>query len=177
MEYRCEPVKGWEEYQVDTNGVVYGKNGQPLKYSLNHSGYCMINFYVNHVRKGFAIHTLVAKQFLDNDDTFKTQVNHKDGNKTNNRVDNLEWVTPLENTRHAIEVLGHDNSGGNHVNAKRVIGKTSSGTILYDFPSMADAGRYFAGEKYNPRYSQNSICRQIKGRRKSYKGCQWEFVE
>ena len=46
MEYKREPVKGYEEYEVDTNGVVYGKNGKPLKYSINHNGYCIINFYI-----------------------------------------------------------------------------------------------------------------------------------
>lgn len=96
VEYKREPARGYEEYEVDTNGVIYGKNGKPLKYSLNYRGYCIINFYVNHKRTGFGIHTLVAKQFIPNNDINKNQVNHKDGNKTNNSVDNLEWATPKE---------------------------------------------------------------------------------
>lgn len=66
MEYKRQNINGYEEYQVDTNGVVYGKNGKKLKYSINHNGYCIVNFYNNHKRKGFAIHTLVAKQFILN---------------------------------------------------------------------------------------------------------------
>lgn len=106
MDYKKEYIKDFPEYQIDTNGVVYGKNGNPLKYSLNHKGYCIINFYVDHKRKGFGIHTLVAKQFIYNEDPInKTQVNHKNGNKQDNYVDNLEWVTPKENSFHSVHVL------------------------------------------------------------------------
>lgn len=121
VKYRREPVKGYEEYEVDTNGIVYGKNGKPLKYSLNYKGYCMINFYVNHKRTGFGIHTLVAKQFIPNNNINKNQVNHKDGNKTNNSVDNLEWVTSGENMRHSVDVLGNY-TGAKNCNAKAIKG-------------------------------------------------------
>ena len=83
MEYEKRPVniKGWEMYQVDTDGNVYGKNGKKLKYSLNHNGYCIVNFYHNHIRKGFGVHTIVALTFIENNNPLKTQVNHKMGIK------------------------------------------------------------------------------------------------
>lgn len=121
MEYKKEKVKGYEEYQVDTNGIVYSKRGRPLKYSLNHSGYCIINFYVNGKRTGFGIHTIVAKQFIPNDNPERTQVNHKDGNTMNNRVDNLEWVTQSENVQHSINVLGN-HIGSKNGNARAIKG-------------------------------------------------------
>jgi hypothetical protein len=52
------------------------------------------------------VHRLVAMAFIEPDVKWKMTVNHKDGNRLNNRADNLEWCTPLENARHAIEVLG-----------------------------------------------------------------------
>lgn len=173
MEYKREPVKGYEEYEVDTNGVVYGKNGKPLKYSLNHKGYCMINFYVNHTVKGFAIHTLVAKQFIPNNDVNKNQVNHKDGNKINNNVENLEWVTPKENMEHAKNVLGIDRTGGNNVNSKKIKGTHKLTNEVIYFDSLADAGRYFTNNNY--RTTMKSIWRALKGYRKSYHKYIWEY--
>ena len=89
--YRREKVNGYEGYEVDTNGVIYGKRGKPLKFSINPNGYCIITFSINGKEKGFGVHQIVARQFITNDDPeHKTQVNHIDGNKENNRVENLE---------------------------------------------------------------------------------------
>lgn len=176
MEYRKEPVKGYEEYQVDTNGIVYGKNGKPLKYSLNHKGYCIINFYVDHKRTGFGIHTLVASQFIPNNDPLKWQVNHVDGNKENNNVDNLEWVTPEENMRHSVDVLGN-NIGVKNGGAKTIKGiNKKDGTEIY-FDAMSDGARYFVEEnKIKFIYAKNSLWRALNGKRKSYKGYYWQYV-
>lgn len=176
--YKKEPVKGYEEYQIDTNGIVYSKKGTPLKYSLNHSGYCIVNFYVDNKRTGFAIHTLVAKQFVHNDDIEnKTQVNHIDGNKENNNIENLEWVTPKENVKHCIDVLGINKLGINNPNAKKIRGiNIHTGEDILEFDTIIDAARYFSKDKYNPRYVQNSIYRALKGMRNSYKGYYWKYI-
>lgn len=173
VEYKKEPVKGYEEYQVDTNGIVYGKNGKPLKYSLNHKGYCIINFSIGHQIKGFAIHTLVAKQFIPNDDPLKWQVNHVDGNKENNNIDNLEWVTPEENMRHSKEVLGNNNSS----QAKPIKGVSKKdGTEIF-FDAMSDGARYLAKEyKIKFAYAKCSLWRALSGYRKSYKGYYWQYI-
>ena len=176
MEYRREPVKGYEEYEVDTNGIVYGKNGKPLKYSLNYKGYCMINFYVNHKRTGFGIHTLVAKQFIPNNNINKNQVNHKDGNKTNNSVDNLEWVTSGENMRHSVDVLGNY-TGAKNYNAKAIKGINKKDNNVLTFGSMSDAARYFSdlcGVDFQN--VKNSLWRALYGIRKSYKGYRWIYI-
>ena len=177
MDYKKEPVKGYEEYQVDTNGIVYGKNGKPLKYSLNHKGYCIINFYINGQIKGFAIHTLVAKQFIPNNDPSKWQVNHKDGNKENNNISNLEWVTPEENIKHSKEVLGNNNLGVNSSQAKPIKGVSKKdGTEIY-FDAMSDGARFLARE-HNIKFihAKCSLWRALSGCRKSYKGYYWQYV-
>lgn len=180
MEYRKEKIKGYEEYSVDTNGIVYSKKDKPLKYSINHSGYCIVNFIVNNKRKGFAIHTLVAKQFITNNDINKTQVNHKDGNKLNNNVNNLEWVTPKENVRHAINVLGYDNSGKQNPLAKEVFGYDKiTNELKYSFSCVMDAGKYFSnGDIKKARHIQNMISRIATNHknRKSYLGCIWKYI-
>lgn len=175
MEYKREPVRGYEEYEVDTNGVVYGKNGKPLKYSLNYRGYCIINFYVNHKRTGFGIHTLVAKQFIPNNDINKNQVNHKDGNKTNNSVDNLEWVTPKENVKHSIEILGNCFEGKNSPNSKPVEGRNIKTNEKIGFPSLADAGRNF-NNNGNYRTTVKIIWKAIHGYSKSAYGYIWKYI-
>lgn len=171
MDYRKEPIIGFEEYQIDTNGVIYNKNGSIKKYSLNYNGYCIVNFYVNHKRIGFGVHTLVAKQFIPNPDNLP-QVNHKNGNKQKNCVDNLEWVTGKENVQHSFNVLGREPSG-----KKSIIGiDKNTNKIIYEFDSLANAGRYFAnGKKFE--YYQNSIYRVLSGLRKTYKGCYWKYKE
>lgn len=174
--YKRERIIGYEEYEVDTNGAVYSKKGKPLKFSHNHKGYQIVNLLVKGRRRGFSVHTLVAKQFIDNSDPSKTQVNHKDGNKDNNSVDNLEWVTPKENTWHSRKILGYNNSGKNNPNAKKVVGinKKNHEEIL-SFDSIADAIRYFqdiSGKKY----VQYSLWRALHGERKSYKGYVWKYL-
>lgn len=79
LKYQKKPIniEGWEMYQVDTDGNVYGQKGGVLKYSINHKGYCIVNFNHNHKRQGFSVHTLVAKTFIENTNPLKTQVNHK----------------------------------------------------------------------------------------------------
>lgn len=181
MDYKKEKIIGYEEYSVDTNGIIYSKKGKPLKYSLNHNGYCIVNFMVNGQRKGFGIHTLVAKQFITNNDIEKTQVNHKDGDKENNNVENLEWTTPKENTQHAIEILDFDKSGERNYNAKEVFGYDKTNNELkYHFLCVMDAGRLFAnGDEEKARHIQNIICGIAGGYtdKKSYKGCIWKYKQ
>lgn len=180
MDYRKERITGYEEYSVDTNGVVYSKKDKPLKYSLNRRGYCIVNFMINGKRKGFGVHTLVAKQFITNNDIRKTQVNHKDGNKENNAVCNLEWTTPKENVQHAIKVLGFDNKGERNANARKVYGyDKKNGNLKYTFSCVIDAGRYFAnGNEQKARHIQNIICGIAANYsdKKTYKGCIWKYM-
>ena len=62
-------------------------------------------------RYNFLVHRLVAETFIPNPDG-KPEVNHKDGDRNNNDVSNLEWVTRSENIRHRIDVLGCKPQGG-----------------------------------------------------------------
>lgn len=178
MNYEKRPVniKGWEMYQVDTNGNVYGKNGNKLKYSINHNGYCIVNFYHNNKRKGFSVHTLIAKTFLENKEN-KTQVNHKDGNKQNNNIDNLEFVTAKENIEHSIKILGNDNIGVNNPNSRKIFGyDKNTNELKFKFDCIADAARYFAVNNVNYRHIQNIIyCVANNKGKKSYKGYIWKY--
>ena len=98
---------GFEDYSVSNYGRVYSKRRDKfLKLCVNSSNYkkCVLK------GKNLYVHRLVAQAFLENPNNLE-EVNHKDGNKWNNNVDNLEWVSKSENAKHAFD-LGLRNISG-----------------------------------------------------------------
>lgn len=175
-----KPLFCCSEYLVDDGGFVISKRGKPLKPSTNHRGYQIINIMVNGKRIGLGVHTAIARAFCDGFSP-ELQVNHKDGNKTNNKASNLEWVTPKENMSHAINELGLDKIEENNPNARAIVGKDKKTLeVIYSFPAVITAGRYFAnGNENQARHIQTLICSVINHKygKKSYKGCIWEYAD
>lgn len=99
-----KPINGFEgEYSISNYGRI--RNDRSGRISIGHEcgiGYKKFNFWRGNeeIAKAY-VHRLVADAFLEKrpDDT---EVNHKDGNRANNRVDNLEWVSSSGNTEHAV---------------------------------------------------------------------------
>lgn len=89
-------------YKVDQFGIVYGLNGKPLKPATDKKGYLRVGLTINKKLCTKKVHRLVATEFIPNPNN-KPCVNHIDGNKKNNNISNLEWVTYKENTEHAIK--------------------------------------------------------------------------
>ena len=94
------------EFYVSNKGrVINKKTGNILKGDISGSGYQRVQLFYHGKTKKFLRHRLVAIYFIPNDDPInKTIVNHIDGNKHNNHYTNLEWVTPSENTLHALRL-------------------------------------------------------------------------
>ncbi|UUV46572.1 HNH endonuclease [Bacillus phage vB_BanS-Thrax3] len=84
--------------------------GKIVKPFIDKDGYENIALSFKGVKKKYKVHRLVAIAFIPNFEN-KSEVNHKDGDKKNNRIDNLEWSTGLENTNHAIECGLSKNKG------------------------------------------------------------------
>jgi NUMOD4 motif/HNH endonuclease len=93
------PAYGFEQtHEVSSYGRVRSRN-KVLAQRLKRDGYPSVSMNTLGKRKHEIVHRLVAKTFIPGDHTL--QVNHKDGIKTHNTTDNLEWLTPLANMRHA----------------------------------------------------------------------------
>lgn len=93
-------------YTVTSDGEFYSDNSGKMK-TRNRAGteYQIINFStVNGKKKTFRAHRLVLMAFNPTEGMEQLEVNHKDGNKKNNSLDNLEWCTPSENQKHAFKL-------------------------------------------------------------------------
>lgn len=91
-----------KKYQISNLGRVKNRK-KILKICNNGKGYLYISLSKNNKRKNFLIHRLVANAFIINKEN-KPCINHIDGNKQNNKVDNLEWITYSENHKHAFKI-------------------------------------------------------------------------
>lgn len=98
-------IENSKSYYITSRGVVLNSKGKALKAKQTAAGYMSIGIPMKDgSRKFFTVHRLVAKAFIENPEG-KPHVNHIDGVKTNNNLDNLEWVTPRENMQHCCKVL------------------------------------------------------------------------
>lgn len=146
----CE-IKGYEKaygYKIYEDGRIISdrrmKNYEIKQYE-NHKGYLTTDVKPY---KSVSVHRLVAKAFIDNPEN-KEQVNHKDGNKKNNHISNLEWVTCSENIKHAFDNGLHQGNrkeknyqwNGEHSNCKSIDMYDLDGNFLKSFKSIAIASR------------------------------------
>jgi hypothetical protein len=145
------PIYGFESYYMVSNmGRVksldrthsrgwaksVNKPGKILKPCNNGNGYLYITLMVNASRKTHSyIHKLVATHFLHNYNKHP-EVNHKDGDKSNNNVANLEWISILENRRHASK-MGLNQKRGKKINAVKVV-NISTGELFGCIRDVAD---------------------------------------
>lgn len=96
-------IKGFENYLIDENGNVYSQRSEKfIKPFFNSNGYLIVKLFKDGKRFYFFVHKLVALTYLEDSFEEGLEVNHKDANRQNNNVDNLEWITHAENVRLAL---------------------------------------------------------------------------
>ena len=179
MEEKFLDIPGYEgRYQIGNHGNVRSLNYQntgksklltPVKH---HMGYLLVHLGVKKIKM---IHTLVAEAFIPNP-AQKPFVNHIDGNKHNNDVSNLEWVTSKENMEHAIRTGlrdPHKNNkpmGDNNPTRRPILQYSLDGQFVKRWECISEAARQIGCK---PCQINNNVA----GRNKSCHGFIWRYPD
>lgn len=169
-------IKDFPNYIITDTGDVYSIVGHIKKIKpYNSRGYLRVTLSKNNVNTHKSVHRLVAEAFIPNPGN-KPQVNHKNGIKTDNRVENLEFCTASENTKHAFDVLGRKankpwlNKFGKDNYLSKLVLQIQDGKIIAEFYGTQEAER-----KTNIKSSNIRKC--CKGIRNTAGGYQWKYKE
>lgn len=154
-------IREFDGYFADTSGMIVSKkSGQfrALKPWISKHGYALVDLSVKGKIQHKSVHRLMALTYLPNPEN-KPEVNHKNGDKLNNEISNLEWATKSENITHSFGVLNNP-----HPRARRV--------------RCIETGEVYKSLNFAARENgtnASNLCAMMKGRRKLAGGYTWEF--
>lgn len=162
---RVRKVIGSNKFKKNYTYTRFYK-GKELVGGLDKDGYRIGVFYDSEgKRKTLKFHRLIAQTFIPNPNNFP-EVNHKNGNKQDNDISNLEWVTTQQNVQHAFKT-------GLRQGKRKPVARLDKNTleVLQIYPSVASTAK----EGYNPGHV-GGCCRGDRGR-VTHKGYRWRFLE
>lgn len=165
MEELLKLIPDFPDYVASNTGLIFNlRTGKVLQGAIKKTGYHEVCLKNGDTTRYLLVHRIIAELFCDR--PFGTyEVNHKDGNKSNNCAGNLEWVTHGDNLKHAYENgLREDN-----VTPKAVVAISMEDGTRIEFPSIYKAARFFG-------ISQGNICMCCKGARPYANGYYWQYM-
>ena len=163
-------VKSLDREVAPNNRVPYWRKGKICKQSKSNLGYMTVGFTVNNVKVNKYVHRLVAEAFITNMNDYP-QVNHIDCDKTNNKIDNLEWCTNSQNHIHAsknglnklhlhrVAYLGEKN--GRSLLTKKQVLEIKQKYIPYKYPAKKLAKEYNVSESCITHILNNTSWKEI----------------
>ena len=133
-------------------------HGKIIKGEITSGGYCRVHISHNGVEYKFLVHRLVAEAFIPNPKRLP-EVNHKDGNKQNNSVDNLEWCTRSQNTSHAFKTGLRNYNGCKNPHSKLTQSDVETIRRIYVRGKHCENNSYGLAKRYNvsPKTIQNVV--------------------
>lgn len=183
MSIEMKEIPGYTGYFATPDGRIYSNKSHKFLSQSMRGDYLRVCLVNNGKKSSVSVHQLIALTYLPNPDNLP-QVNHKDENKLNNRVENLEWVTATENANHGTrnERISEKNKllfpqgagiGSEHPEAIKIaMCDPVTHETLQEFGSIADACHYL--DKYPG--GQPNITAVLRGRRKTAYNYFWKKV-
>lgn len=176
-------INGYNNYYITDTGFVYSRcvtkffntKGRIKRLRLHaaKNGYMLCDLYKNNHRVTKYVHRLVAEAFISNPEN-KPQVNHKNGIKTDNRVENLEWCTQSDNTKHSFNVLGQKRTWlgkfGVFHNRSKAVKQLKNDICVAVFGGTMEASRQTG-------INQSNISACCRGLRASAGGFTWHYIQ
>ena len=165
-------IEGYDGlYQVSNLGNIKSyhkyKEGKILRPAIHWKGYGIVVLTGN-IRKNCWVHRLVAKAFIPNPEN-KKEVNHINGIKNDNQLENLEWATSSENMKHAFRTgLAKERKGKDNVLSIPVIQLTLDGEFVANYAGAKEAARQIGAQ-------QSGISKCCNGVMKKSFGYKWQY--
>ena len=154
------PIKGYEEYLISKEGKIYSPKTHKLLGIRDRGGYLAFTVCVNNKRKDLFLHRALAVTFIPNPENLPF-INHKDGNKHNNVLNNLEWCTGSQNVQHAYDT---------GLRKCKKVGQYKNGVLIKEYINCMEASKAM-------KLNYASIWYVLNGRNKNAGGYEWKYIK
>lgn len=170
-------IKNYPDYMVSNQGRVISLNfkrtgkEQVLRCCKGKDGYLAVKLYKNGKLKNFKVHRLVSEAFIPNTDN-KPFIDHINTDKTDNRVENLRWVTSKENSNNPLtkKHFSESRKGKLNYNSKKVLQFDLNGNLIRSWDAVREVERELG-------YYNSSISSCCNGKRKTTNGYIWRYYD